>query len=1033
MIRYFSRHPTAANLMMVTLILLGLVALPNLKRETFPEFASAYIVASVVYPGASPQEVEQRLCLLMETAIDGLGGIEETRCAAVEGSASLTMKLTDYQQMGRMLIDVQTKINAIRDFPKESELPIVRELDWSEPVIDIAIQAELNPMALHTYAEQLKRQLQQDYGVPLVRISGFSQREWQITLDELALHQLELSVADVAQRIVQQNQNTPLGELSLVGKNMLLRFDQQANDINQLKNIVIFAQPNGAMVRLKDIATLSEDFDHRDQAIQFDGSPAAMLKISKNKADDALKIKDSVTDFVKSINATAPQGVTLTLTNDLSSILWDRLTMMVKNGWQGVLLVFLVMWLFFSFRYSFWIAAGLPVAFFGSLFLMAQLGLSINIMSLVALLMAIGIMMDDAIVIAESIAHRIDQGESIDDAVVKGVKSVFPGVLSSYLTTLCIFGSLIFLKGEMGAVLRVIPQVLILVLTISLFEAFLILPFHLRHSLAKAQNKSQSTWRIKREFLRAFERVRQGSLQRAIRWSVKHRYGVVSGTFLLLCLSFAMIISGGLKFVSFPELDGDVAEARILLPPGSTQTQMKTIVEKVKTAALAINHQWKEQHHSQKELVVHMTELYGVNGDVKESGQHIATVRLDLLGSKTRDMDINVFLSRWEQEVGLLSEPIAIVFKQPFMGPGGADIKIQIQHDDLDILKAASIEIQSFLKGFHGVSGVLDDMRLGKPEQVLRLDERAHALGVTSQMITSQLRAAYYGANAGTAQQGLQSVDIVVMLAKEDQSDLSVLRRFPIVLPDGTRIPLATLVHFESQREYVRIQRKSGQRTLSVFADLDAKKITSGDIWSQFNQSIKPALKEKYPNLRFGMDGAAKDSAKTGSSMGTGFAIGLFGIFVILSYQFRSYVEPIVVLLAIPLAFIGVIWGHWLLGFALSMPSLMGFVSLSGVVVNDSILLVQSIRRHFEEGEHLHLAVVSAGLVRFRAVFLTSLTTAAGLLPLLLETSLQAQVLQPLVIAIVFGVFTSTLLVLFVIPSAYAILSDFGRVHRHDT
>ena len=1031
MIRYFSRHPTAANLMMLALIILGLVSLPKIKRETFPEFAPPYIIASVVYPGASPQEVEESICMRMEDAVDGLANIVETRCEAVEGSASLILKLTNSEVVSRMLVDVQTQINAINDFPTEIESPIVRELDWNEPVVDVAIKADTSLPHLKAYAEQLKRTLKLDYGVSLVEVSGFSDHQLRVELDEVAIRQLGLSVSDIANKLSRQNIKLPSGNIELADRNLLIRFDEQKITPDTIARTVVGADAQGAVLRLGDVATITDRFALDEQKVLFDGVPSAMLRISKNKADDALRIKERVAAFVEAENLRAPTGVTLTLTNDLSSLLWDRLTMMVKNGWQGVILVFAVMWLFFSFRYSFWIAAGLPVAFLGSMYLMATFSLSINIMSLVGLLMAIGIMMDDAIVISESIASHLDRGQKIQDAVYNGVKKVLPGVVSSYLTTICIFGSLIFLEGEMGAVLRVVPQVLILVLTISLIEAFLILPSHLSHSLHRQkQEKLPPRW--KQNFLARFEHFRNERLVKAVALVVQWRYLFVGGVIGLLFASFALLAGGGLKFVGFPELDGDIAEARIILPPGSTLGQTEEVVNEIVASAKRLNEEWSERNEGGESLVRNITEQFNFNADADESGPHVATVRLDLLSAEIRNSLIDEFIDAWREDVGELAAPVALVYKQPMMGPGGRAIEVRMQHDDLAMLKAASVETQQFFNEFAGVSGVLDDMRMGKPEVLIRLRPGAEAFGVDGQMIASQLRSAYFGQTADEIQIGPENIEIEVMFNKERAADLQNLSSFPIILSDGSQIPLASVAILEHQRNYVRIQRINGLRTLSVYGDLQESVISSGEVLNQFRTKLMPKLQQDYPGLRFDFEGAAKDTAETGQSMATGFMLGIFGVFVILSFQFRSYLEPFVVLLAIPLALIGVFWGHLLLGHPLSMPSMMGFVSLAGVVVNDSILLVQYIRHHLDDGDGIEQAVVQASRERFRAVFLTSLTTAAGLLPLMLETSLQAQVIKPLVISIVFGIFTSTLLVLFMIPAAYVILSDFKLVHRHE-
>jgi multidrug efflux pump subunit AcrB len=1032
MIKFFARHPTAANLLMLVLLILGISALSSLKRETFPEYAPPYISVSVAYPGASPSEVEQSLCSRMEDAVEGLANIEERRCEAYEGTARLVLKLDTEADLGRMLVDVQTQINAINDFPEQSESPVVRELDWEEPVVDVAIAATMSHVELKKYAESLKQTLKLDYGVSLVKINGFSDHQFIIEIDVLALRQLGLSVADIATQVERQTSALPAGSLESSSKTLLLRVNEQKMTIDALKRLVIFAQESGEQTLLGDIASVREGFELDEQKIVFDGKPAAILKITKNKQDDSLRIKQRVADFVADQSKTLPQGVSLVMTNDLSSVLWDRLTMMVRNGWQGIALVFATMWLFFSFRYSFWVAAGLPVAFLGGLFLMANIGLSINIMSLVGLLMAIGIMMDDAIVISESIASHIDRGQSIDQAVYNGVMKVFPGVLSSYLTTICIFGSLLFLEGQMGAVLKVVPMVLILVLTLSLVEAFLILPRHLSHSLSK-QNSETPPWRFKQRLLDGFERVRNTHLVTAVTLAVRFRYlfaGSV-GTLFLICV--ALLVGGAIRFQPFPELDGDVAEARVILPPGSSLTQTESVVVQVIAAAKRIDQQWRQQHPSREGLIEHVTEQYNFNADANESGPHLATIRLDLLAAESRDGRLDDFLRAWEAEVGELSLPISLVFKQPQMGPGGRAVEIRMLHHDLALLKQASIDIQGYLTKVDGVSGVLDDTRQGKEELVVRLLPGAESYGINAQTIANQLRAAYQGSVADDLFVAEERIEVVVKANVEQAGSIDQLLNFPIVTSSGSVIALSTLAKIEFERHFVRTQRINGLPAITVMADVNAEVVSSTELLAQIKATQVERLSQKYPGLRFDFEGESKDAGKTAASMGKGFLLGLFGIFIILSFQFRSYVEPVIVMLIIPLSFIGVVIGHGVLGYALSMPSMMGFVSLAGIVVNDSILLVQYIRQHLDEGDDISLAVVQASRERFRAVFLTSITTAAGLLPLLAETSLQAQVIQPLVVSIVFGVMASTFLVLFLVPVSYAILHDFGLFKSHSS
>jgi multidrug efflux pump subunit AcrB len=1029
-ITFFVRHPTLANLLMISFLVLGVSSLGGIKRETFPEFTQPYVSATVVYPGASPIDVEESLCLRMEDAVDSLTNIEETRCDAQEGMASMVLKLNEKADLGRSLVDIQTQINAIADFPAQIEPPVVKELDFAEPVVDIAIAAEASWPHLKAYAEDLKHRLKVDAGIGLVVVTGFSDHQLNIELDQAALRRMGLSVVDIADKIGRQTIKMPAGNIELQDKNLLLRFDERKLTPAELATTIISSGGDGAVVKLGEIATITDRFELDEERILFNGKPAAVLKILKNKADDALRTKAKVQQFVDAERLQAPRGVSLTLTNDMSSLVGDRLSMMLRNGWQGIILVFFSMWLFFSLRYSFWVSAGLPVAFLGGLFLMSVFAVSINVMSLVGLLMAIGIMMDDAIVIAESIAAHVERGLRPDQAVVAGVRKVAPGVVSSFLTTVFIFGSLVGIEGQMGAVLSVVPTVLIMVLTISLVEAFLILPHHLLRSLSRqVEEKPMLYW--KRRFHEGFDYFRNQHLVSAVTLLVRWRYATIGLTFGLLLLSVSLIAGGIIKFVAFPELDGDIAEARIVLPPGSSLAETRRVVDRIIASATDVGHRLSERNGEPEPLILDITAHYNFNADAGEKGPHVATVRLDLLSAEVRNTLIDDFIDSWRQASGAMATPLSLAFKQPMMGPAGRDIEVRLQHEDLNILKQASVELQIFLARFDGVSGILDDMRPGKEEVVVRLKPGAEVYSVDGQMVAMQLRSAFYGQTADEIQSGAENIKLVVQLDKAQAGSLQALANFPVMLANGRQLPLSSIAELDYQRSFVRIQRVDGLRTVTVIGDIDHRRANGSEVLARVSAELMPTLRAKYPGLRVDFEGAAKETAKTGSSLGKGFLIGLFGVFAILSFQFRSYIEPLVVMLAIPLALIGVFWGHLLLGYSISMPSVMGFVSLAGIVVNDSILLVQYIRHHIDLGDEVLQAVVSASRERFRAVFLTSLTTAAGLLPLLLETSLQAQVVKPLVISIVFGIFASTLLVLFIVPCAYAILADHGLVHAH--
>ncbi|MEE4379813.1 MAG: efflux RND transporter permease subunit, partial [Candidatus Competibacteraceae bacterium] len=603
-------------------------------------------------------------------------------------------------------------------------------------------------------------------------------------------------------------------------------------------------------------------------------------------------------------------------------------------------------------------------------------------------------------------------------------RQVAPGVLASFLTTVAVFGPLAFLEGDIGKVLRVIPVVLILVLTVSYVEAFLILPHHLLHSLQHAH--SQGTSRFRQRFERGLDTVRQRALGATVDWVIQWRYLFVGLVIALFIVSIGMIASGQLKFRAFPDIEGDTIEARILLPQGTPLWRTERVVERVVDALKRVDDEFSPSQPDEERLVQSINIRFNQNQDANETGPHVATVTADLLNAEVRTGHLDDVLNRWREETGAVPDVISLNYKEPQIGPGGLAIDIRLSGPDLDALKAASLELQNWLGRYQGVFDLSDNLRPGKPELRLRLREGALALGLDASTIAQQLRAAFFGTTAKEIQVGVESYEVDVRLRELDQNSLVDLEDFRVTTADGAQVPLGAVTTLELERGFARIQRIDGLRTVTVQGDVDGRFANASEIVADTRAQFLPELMQRYPSVSVGLEGQSKESATTGSSLMRGFLIGLAGIFILLSFLFRSYLEPIVVMVAIPLSLIGVIWGHLLMGLEVSMPSMMGFVSLAGIVVNDSILLVEFLKLRAREGHSVLEAAKLASRERFRAVLLTSLTTIAGLIPLLSERSLQAQVLIPLATSIVFGLLASTVLVLLVVPALFSILDDWG-------
>ena len=1023
MIRFFGEHPTAANLLMAFLMILGVLSLTNLRRETFPDITPSEVQVLVLYPGATAEEVEETVCQRIEDAIDGVKFVKEMRSDVRESMVTVVAEMQDGGNFQVFLNDIQTEVDAIDDFPDDVEEPIVVQLGTTDAVLSLVVAGEMQPGDLKAYCEEMKDRLQALPGISLVTLDGFSDHQLRVELSALALKQFNLSAADVASIIERQSVNLPAGILEAQQQDILVRFVEERRSPLELEKLVVVSGPEGGEIRLGDIAQVKDVFEYTEDKVLLSGRRAAILKIEKTKNQDTIKVAEVVKQFVEEERQRHPQ-VELLVTQDSSTLVTDRLTMLVKNSWQGLVLVFFTLWLFFNFRLSFWVVMSLPVSVLGAFFFVPQMGLTINMITLVGLLMAIGLLMDDGIVIAENIASHISRGKSPLQAAVDGVSEVKAGVFSSFLTTVCVLGPLVTIKGDIGKVLKVMPMILILLLAVSLVEAFLILPAHLGHSLKKEKDEKSNAFRRwfdgKVEYIRS--QIVGPAVDRALHW----RYAFIGGICFLFLCSIGLLAGGYVDFVGFPELDGDVVSARVLLPPGTPLSRTEEVVEDISEALDRVNGKFAPRQPGGQDLVKSVVTRFNVNQDAFESGPHVATVTVDLLDAETRDARIDDILLTWEEETGTLTDVLAISYAEPVLGPGGRAIEVRLHSNDLAMLQQASSDVRNWFARFDGVYNVSDDLRRGKPELRVKLREGAYGMGFDAISVARQLRTAFQGATADEIQVGNEAYEIDVQLRPEDQNKITDLEFFYFTRPTGEQVPLASVAEVHRDAGWSRIARIDGVRTVTVRGDVDSRRANTSNLFALFKRDFVPELVSRYDDLRVSFEGETQETATTQQSILSAMLVGLIGVFCLLSFQFRSYLEPLTVMLAIPLSLIGVLWGHLLMGVSFSMPSMIGFASLAGIVVNDSILLVLFLKKERDAGQDVLAACGKASRLRFRAIILTSLTTIAGLLPLLAERSLQAQVLIPLAVSIAFGLLASTVLVLVVVPCMYAIFSDFG-------
>ena len=1024
MLEKFVQHRTLANLLMLIFIGIGIYALPSLQKETFPEFDSSELQVVVAYPGASAEEVEEGICQKIEDAIDGVEFIKEVESVALEGQATITIEVEDDADLTTVQTDVDTEINAIDDFPQSVEDPVITQLGLTDSVVTIAVTGPMAAGDLKDYCEDLKRRIKALAGVSLVEVQGFSDRFLRVDLDSNALRQFGLTAADVATTIGNQSVDTPAGTIETRNNDILVRFVEKRRTPQEIENIIVSGVEGAAEIRVRDVGKVIDTFEDPENMSWLGTQRAGIVQVDKTSTQDTTEVADIVRAYIEGEQLRQPQ-LEIKITTDSSGLIADRLYLLTSNALQGMVLVFIVMWMFFNIRISFWVVMSLPVSFLGAFFFIPLMGLTINLFTMTGLLLAIGLLMDDGIVIAENIASHLAKGKSSMAAAVDGVKEVGGGVFSSFLTTVCILGPLATIDGKIGKVLLVIPMVLILVMAVSLVEAFLMLPAHLGHSLHG--HDPEKIGFLRRKINAGVDWVREKLFGSVVDFAVRWRYAVIGATIGLFIFSLSLFAAGIVGFRAFPDTEGDTLQAKILLPQGTPLYKTEAIARRICAAMDRVNDNFPDQPND-ADLLETVVVSFNENSDASESGPHVATVTATILAPEDRNTSMDEVVAQWRKQSGSIADAINVTFAELSAGPAGRAIEIEFSGESLEDSKAAAQVAAKWFGRFEGVFDLSDDLRPGKQEIRMRLKSGAVGLGLNVQSMANQVQAAFQGARADDVQVGAEQFEVNVRLGPDFRDSLQDFNDFHFALSDGTQVPINTVAEIEFNQGWSRIARIDGRRTVTLIGDTDSRIVNTSDLISLFRSESLPQIQSNFPNVTVSVAGESAESAETGTSMVWAFIMGCFGIYAILSFQFQSWLEPVIVMFAIPMALIGVILGHLWFDIDICMPSLIGFVSLAGVVVNDSILLIMFLKQERENGSPPIASACSASRIRFRAIMLTSATTVAGLLPLSLETSTQAQTLIPLAIAIAFGMMAATVLILIVIPCVYVVMCDMKLI-----
>ena len=1038
---WFARNSVAANLLMVLIMAGGLLTVLTIKREVFPEFSLDMITVQVPYRGAAPEEVEEGVCVRVEEAIQGVDGIERITSTASEGSGTVTIELEAGADARKVLDDVKSRIDAIETFPEETEKPIIQEVTNRQQVINVALHGQLDEVSLKALAKQVRDDLSALPGITQVELANARPYEISIEVAETQLRRHGLTFDEVARAVRRSSLDLPGGSVKTDGGEFLLRTKGQAYRGHEFESLVLLTRNDGSHLTLGDVATVVDGFEDTDQSSRFEGDPALVIQVFRTGEQSAIEVSDAVHAYVDEARPRMPAGVSLTTLGDQAFILKDRLNLLIRNGLTGFALVFIVLTLFLRFSLAFWVSLGIPISFLGALWLLPSFDVSINMMSLFAFIVVLGILVDDAIIVGENIyTHQQRHGDRLRGAI-EGTQEVATPVIFAVLTSVAAFAPMLVVPGVMGKMMVVMPMVVIPCLLFSLVESQLILPAHLSHGTPRPP---RDTWgarmrnRIDGTLKRFVDRVYRPSLELGIRM----RYLTVAVGVATLLLTIGLVGGGWVRVVFMPPVDADFLSASVTMPQGTPVAVTEAAVRHMEEAADTLRTQVREE--TGRELFKFVYGLVG-SGAPRLSGgmgpgvrtaaaSHLGGLFIELTPADVRGIGSAEASNRWRELVGTIPDAVELKFDaELFMA--GDPVNVQLTGSDIDELRAAGNAVKARLAEYAGVYDIADSFREGKQEIKLGIEPAAEVLGLSLQDLGRQVRQAFYGEEAQRIQRGRDDVRVMVRYPESERRSVGDLENMRIRTPEGLEVPFSQVARVEPGRGFASIKRVNRQRALNVTAAVDQSITTPGDVVADLDAGALPELLLGFPGVRYTFEGQQTEFRDSAGGLMQGFMVALLLIYLLLAVPLKSYAQPLIIMSAIPFGLVGATWGHLIMGMDISMLSMFGLVALAGVVVNDSLVMVDFINRFRRQAGSLARAVREAGAVRFRPILLTSLTTFFGLLPLMLETSLQAQFLIPMAVSLAFGVIFSTFITLMLVPAGYIIIEDMKGLFsgtRHD-
>ncbi|NVJ60413.1 MAG: efflux RND transporter permease subunit [Gammaproteobacteria bacterium] len=1012
-IEWMARNSIAANLFMLILLAGGLFMATQVQKEVYPQFELGIVEVDVQYPGASPEEVEKGILQPVEEAVRGIQGIKEMSSRAREGSGRVTLELVSGMDRMKAFQDIDQAVNRVRTFPENAEEPEVSMRVQQRDVMEIGLYGDVDIWTLRKLGEQLRDRLINEPGITQVELNRVPGYVTHIEISKASLRQYGLTLRNVAELIESASQDVPAGAIETNEGEILIRVKERKQWSEEYSTIPVVTTEQGAIVRLGDIANIYDGFEEDGFHSKFNRQPSIEVEIFRVGDQSPLDIAAAVENVFTEIDVTLPEGVEYRIDSNRAEDFHDRLNLLLENGWMAIVIVMIILGAFLEYRLAFWIMMGMTISFVGSLLFLPMLGVSINMISMFAFLVALGIVVDDAIVVGENIYEYRQQGHDFMTAAIKGAKDIAAPVTFTILTTIVAFIPVLFIPGTTGMFWWPLPMVVITVLVISLVEALFILPAHLAHSSDSDGGKiSSMLHRRQQKIAHSFNEFVNTKYRRFLKVCLKNRYLTLSAAFSVLIIAGGFATSDHMGMIMMPREAADEIEAGVRLPVGTTQQQAAKVANDITDATYDM-------------FLKH--DLFEVADGIKTNvrGKNFIDVEIVLKSPDERDMTAFQVIELWRDEIGEIEGVDQISFEAE-RGPGGwrDDISIDLSHSDLSVLAQASQSLVATMKSFSNTRDVNDSYNTGKMQYDFRITPEGEALGLTPEYIGRQVRDAFYGAIALRQLRGTNEVEVRVKLPKDERQQQSTLDNFIITTPNGREIPLMDVARVELGEAYSSLERRDGRRVISVGMDVEPAGAVN-QVLNVINQEVLPQLLQDYPGITWSFRGSQAEMRESTKVLWSGFALAMFVIYSLLAIAFRSYTQPIIVMLAIPFGIVGAVLGHIMFGYDLSIVSLMGFVALAGVVVNGALIMVDYANKKSKTLDTFE-AILEAGIRRFRPIVLTTLTTFGGLAPIILEQSRQAYQLIPMAISLGFGILFATAIILVIVPCFYLVLEDFA-------